>query len=281
MLAGTLCLIDETLKDPLESWYRGDGVTGLDVSDTQNTLNGRPIQSGVAAGTVTRQKKVPTTAVNRSGDTTSIVTEQVDQGEKLLTEWVADVTGTGLVVIESIDGDGQLDFPLDMFYARMGEHPQRQYVDVEALHIEWSDEDVLGDVWLNAAEAPDGSSINYHQQAEEERPASTGLGFERPWNGTVMRGVVYKSGYLAVYNSSKPTNFVQFIEEEILRFCHESEDEDDEDGQATLQESAGDDSGNTEEWTEGTCEQCGHVRTKTKVIDGDRTCIICDEERDA
>jgi len=226
MIAGTIALLEETCDEPLESWYRGESsLPALDVKDTQTSFDDRPIQNGLAADAVTREAKVPEVAVTVDGGPSGIIKEPRERSERVVTEWVADVCGTGLIAIESVDGDGMFDFPLDLFYNRAGSRPVRQFVDVEELHIAWADDDSLGDVWLNASDGGDGAMIDYHQRADEEQPANIGLGFERPWNGTVMRGVIYESGYCAVYNCSRPTEFVRFVEDELLPFTEDGDED--------------------------------------------------------
>jgi len=269
MIAGTLAVLEDTADEPLESWFRGkSSLPALEVKKTQSSFDDRPIQSGVAADAVTRETKVPEVTVTIDGEPSGITEEPREQGERISTDWVADVTGTGLIAIESVDGDGMLDFPLDLFYNLAGSKPVRQRVDIEALHIAWSDEDSLGDVWLNAADGGDGARIDYHQQADPEQKATIGLGFERPWNGTVMRGVVYESGYCAVYNCSRPTEFVRFVEEELLPFC----DDDDGDAAQQLLGQSGDQSDDSDDSEE--CDRCGRDADLSD-YDGGRYCAVC------
>lgn len=261
MLAGTITIFDDVLEEPLQSWFRDHGVRAIEVEDTQTSFDKRPIQRGLAAGSVTKQTEVPTIAVNGDGERDTIVTEPEEQSERLLTEWVADPTETGLLAIESVDGDGEFDFPLDLFAAKTGARPLRQIVDVEAVHMAWDDEDALGDVWLNASDDGTGAAMAYHQQADDDQPATIGLGFRRAWSGTVMRGVVYESGYLAIYNCSQPAEFVRFVDEELLEYCEPRDDN----LQATLGNSTPDPE----------CERCGRESDSVEKHDGADLCVVC------
>lgn len=259
MIAGTLARLEESIDEPLESTFAEDGrFPALEVSTTQDSFDDRPIQAGTVAGRVNEQTQSVFVSEDQTGDK-RIVTERDERQETVATDWVADVTGTGLLVIESVQGPGEFDFPLDLFAARTGRTPERLDIDVEALHMAWSDDDVLGDVWMRGADGGDGASIDYHQQASADEPATIGFGFTRPWNGTVMEGVVYESGYVAVYNESRPAPFVRFLTEELLNYV---EVPDEGAAQATLDES-GDDP---------VCEECGR---ETDTVDETGLCVMC------
>jgi len=257
MIAGTLLVLDEPTESPLESWFRGGRLPALEVRTTQTSFDDRPVQRGVAAASITNEQEVPEIATTVDGDSKSLITERREVSERMMIDWVADPTETGLIVASSIDGESPGDFPLDLFWDRCGSEPRLRHVDVESLHRAWNDEDALGDVWLNAADRGDGASIGYHADAATDHPATIGLGFKRPWSGTVMRGVIYESGYLALYSCDQPEDFVRFVEQELMPYFMEPGEEDGEgDGE--------------------TCDGCG--RESDTITDG--LCIVCRDKRD-
>ncbi|MDS0258534.1 hypothetical protein NDI56_03800 [Haloarcula sp. S1CR25-12] len=227
MIAGTLFVLDDTADEPLETWFRNGRLPALDVHAHQQTFGDGTVQSGEAAASIVKEVDVPEVATVANKDTKSLITERREQNEKMHIDWVADVTGTGIILASSVEGTEFGDFPVGLFYSRTGQEPRAQYIDVEGLHTHWDDADELDTTWLNAAEDIDGegSSIDYHDNARSSEPATIGLGFGRFWDGTVMRGVVYQSGYVALYNCDVASNAVQFVAEEILPHCYEDEDE--------------------------------------------------------
>ena len=66
--------------------------------------------------------------------------------------------------------------------------------------------------------------------------AEIGVGFETPWHGTVVKGVIYNSGYLAIYNPSSwgPMQFAGFVREEIMPVAEVPDVEEDAGEQSTL-----------------------------------------------
>ncbi|SEO73057.1 hypothetical protein SAMN05216388_1017131 [Halorientalis persicus] len=279
MIAGSLARFEEPADDALESQFTNGRYPALYVERTQESFDDRPIQSGKAADTVeTIQRKVEIGTVAES-DKKTLHVERVEDRETLITEWVADPTGTGLIAAESTDGEGPLAFPFDQFY-NQGGPVERLEVDIPGLFLAWRDDDALGDVWMNGSDPGDGASINYHAKASADRQPTIGLGFERPWNGTVMRGVAFQSGYAAIYSTSSETEFIRFVGDELLPFAYVPDDED-EGEQATLDDTAddGEDAGDGgDDWVPGECDQCGHDRKKTQYLDGRRICIICADE---
>ncbi|QLH81011.1 hypothetical protein [Halosimplex pelagicum] len=263
MIAGTLARLDEPADEPLDSTFGDGGFPALEVSTTQDSFDDRPVQAGTVAGHVREPTRDVFISEDQSGDK-RIVTERDERRETIATDWVADVTGTGLVVAESVQGSSPFAFPLDLFAARTDRQPERLVVDVEALHMAWNDAGTLGNVWMRGADGGDGASIDYHQQASADEPATIGFGFSRPWNGTVMQGVVYESGYVAVYNEDRPTAFVRFLEEELLDYAAP---EDDDGQQATLGEAA----------DEPECDRCGR---ETDSVDDTGYCVVCRDKRD-
>lgn len=235
MYAGTLAKLASPADEPFASSAPHGELPALVVEETQDGLNGRPVQSGIAAAAVT--EKVPDVTVSDDGHGNLTATESTDVIEHdFVTEWVADPTGTGLVIAESVRGDGELAFPLDQFRVQGDGPVDRLGVMVDQLFRAWDDEGDLADVWMAGHDDFDGTSIDYHDNASRSEPPSIGVGFERHWGGVVFEGVVYHSGYVACYDADSPPAFVRFVADEILPHAFVKDDDGDkaEGTQSTL-----------------------------------------------
>jgi len=225
MIAGTLARLEAPADDPLEPASTNGRMPALSVQSTQQDLDGdTAVQYGTAAGTVSATE-TDISAIAEDGDVT-IITEQFEGREEHVTDWVADVTGTGLVCVESLGGGDELAFPLDLIYSQTGQFPQRLTVDIEGLTAAWGLDD--DQTWYVSREDDDGTALAYHDDADHPDGANIGLGFQRPYRNTGCRGVVYESGYVAVYSHWTEAVFMQFVADEILPYCHAEE------GQTTL-----------------------------------------------
>ena len=76
------------------------------------------------------------------------------------------------------------------------------------------------DAWFTGQSDETESKLGYHDQAGHPSEANVGFGFERPFGNTVARGVVYSSGYLAIYSEWTHAVFLKFIADEILPHTH-------------------------------------------------------------
>lgn len=228
MHAGTLGLLSEPADDALESWARTpDHPPALDVRDTQQTLDDRPVQTGYAAA------KVGVSSRGVTVDGTEISTSSVDTVEVAHSGWVAEVTGSGIVVAESVAADDETcPFPFDLFASRTGSRCLRYSIDVNRLASAWADDDVITGVWMVASEdeTGEGVTIDYGQNANlsDVDQASIGLGFVRGFQGSETKGVVFRGGYLSAYRDWVASKFVRFVEHEILPFAFEYEPEDEQ-----------------------------------------------------
>lgn len=232
MHAGTLGLLENPAGERLESWAQYDGEPpALDVRQTQETLEDiqGPVQTGAAAARVaatTQEVTVTGTDVERTS---------VDTVEIAYSEWIAEVTISGIVLAASVATDDERSpFPFDLFTAKTGERCNRYAIDVNRLSDEWAADDVLTDVWMVASEEQtvdgDGVSIDYGENAKLENvgEASIGLGFDRTFAGSDTRGVVFEGGYCAAYRDWPAPKFVRFVEHELVPFAYEYEPPDDD-----------------------------------------------------
>lgn len=224
MNAGTLAKLESPADDPLESWARNEGAPPtLDVQETQQQIDGTPIQSGMAAGTVSDSTERVVI------DGTEIRTESADGRATVATEWCADVTGSGLVVAGSTYNTAkEHPFPLDLITHNTGVSCYRLSVDTDALAAAWADDDALRDVWMLAESDGDESTVMRYGDAASPTDAgraNTGVGFKAAFSGTVFKGVVHSSGYVAVWRDIDAGGFLDFVAQEILPFSETVETE--------------------------------------------------------
>lgn len=260
MFAGTITLLKEPLDDGFSNWFQSDRLPGLVVETTQTDLGtARPVQAGTAAGHITTTDRDIAIGRDEDAEPVAIDIEEFEGRERVATDWVADPTDTGLFIPESVAGDGRLDFPLNLLLNVTGQVPERQRVAIGELFTDWREANSLGDVWMNGTQAGDDTTIGYHGAASERDTPTIGLGFERAFRGTTIRGVIYESGYIACYDAATATEFVRFIDEKILPYCDSADA--DEDAQTTLGEATDDE----------VCLECGR---ETETTD-EGVCMVC------
>jgi len=261
MIAGTLAIINEPADEVLESESSG-GFATLDVRETQQCLDESIVQQGRACAKVEGQNE----EIHVTG--TTIDTESVPGLERAYTEWVADVTDAGFIASERTTGEA---FPFDMFEAALGTDVDRAELDpsefVDAQRR--ADNDI--ELWMSGSKAktsneeePDDVSIGYGQDSTQAG-GNVGVGFRTSWQGRRVRGVLYASGYVALFNSwVGEIAYAQFVREEVLPHASVPEDDEaDDGGQTTLDEDT-DDSAD---------EVCGCGREADHVVDG--KCAVC------
>jgi hypothetical protein len=216
MIAGTLAVLEEPAAEPLETATSGGTLPALDVRTTQTDLQGDAVaQQGHAGGTVRAQTEDVMVARTRDDEKEPIVvTERVEGREEHHTEWVADVTGHGIVLIGSLGGSDELPFPLDLMASQTDRAIQPTSIDLESLAVTWNLNDEQ--TWYTGDSDDDGTTLGYHDQAGHPAGANVGLGFSRSWRSTGCRGVVYESGYVAIYRDWTAAVAIKFVAEEIL-----------------------------------------------------------------
>ena len=256
MNAGTLGLLDEPAEERL--YNHGGDVAAIDVRDTQEYLDDAAVQTGLAAAEVeTRQTNVVVSG-------TSIDIDEYDARTMTHTEWVADVQ-SGFVLAERT-ATGEPPFPWGVLWSACGERVRTAEVDTTAFIDAPNDPDV----WFTGSDVAghDDVQMDYHASAHLGQTADApniGVGFETSWQGRTMRGVVYASGYVAVYNEAVgPVQFARFVREEILPHAAVPEDD-----AVTQQATLGSD--------EPECERCGR---ETDSVDESGYCITCRDKLD-
>jgi len=225
MYAGTLARYQTPLDDSLDSWARAaDTPPALDVRDTMQAFDGAPVQEGVA---VSRAEETAThVAISASG---SVDIDRPSEMRLVTSKWVAEPTDTGLVAAASTaaTGGNGAPFPFDVLGAQGGVPLDELEIDIQGLQDAWSEDRHLADTWMTGA-SHSGTAMNYHSAASERDDADIGLGFEAAHGGTTLNGVVYASGYIALYDAATPSQFVSFVRDRVLDHCEAVVDEQDE-----------------------------------------------------
>lgn len=258
MIAGTLAVLEMPAADPLESYSSG-GFATLDVRETQEYLDGSTVQHGRAAATV----ETETEEIHTSGG--SIDVESVPTTDRVWTPWVADVTDAGFVVAERTRPGDRFPFPFDMFTARTGVDVEPVDIDVPQFILNQQDADRDYKVWMvGQRDAEDNTAMEYGRKAYsgDAPDANVGVGFRLPWRATTIKGVLYTSGYVAIYQPSGwgPMQFARFVREELLPVAYIPTDDEE-----------------TEQDTLGTptCDDCGRESENLEQHGNLDLCPVC------
>jgi len=220
MLAGTIARLDAPADDPLEDTTEHKNLPALAVNGSQSDLeDSGVIQQCTAANRIEQDQ---TEAVISDG---MVIENRVPQPVDVVSDVVADVTGSGVVVAERVRGSGRYPFPFDLVAAQTGQEIQQYEVDVEAF-AESFDAAAIADTWLVGAGDEGGVSMDYNDNAEPEKAgdASVGLGFLLSWEGVMAEGVLYRSGYLAIYSDWIASVFLEFVNDAVMPYAYLPED---------------------------------------------------------
>jgi len=220
MIAGTIALLDAPAGEPLSDTVGSRDRPALSVKKTQRDLAGEAIaQHGSAVGTVSITTE-DVTVMEDDGDVT-IITEEFEGREEHLTDWTADVTGRGVVVVESLGGTDAFAFPLNVIASQTDQRPRLVEVDIEGLARDWGDVEAW---YVGATDGDEKAALTYHEAATAPEDATVGLGFTRTWQETAVRGVIYESGYIAVYSAWTHAVFLEFLADAVLPYAHPIDD---------------------------------------------------------
>jgi hypothetical protein len=213
MLAGQLATINEPTEKRLEDTTESDPtMPALAVNSTQTDLErDGAIQHCTAAGRV--EEEIQEALVYEGGISTDTVPQRTD----VVSDLVADVTGTGIVVAERTAGDGLYPFPYDLVAAQTGAGVTQYEINTAAFARQFSD-DELRDTWMVGVDDGEGVSMDYNTRAnrDDAPDATVGLGFVLSWQNAVAEGVVYESGYVAIYSAWTAPVFVEFLDDVVL-----------------------------------------------------------------
>lgn len=235
MIAGQLALLEDTADERLEP-VGGDAFATLDVRETQEYLDEGIVQAGRACGRVTAETE------HIYVDGTTIETEREPSRTKVYTEWVADVVDGGFVAASRTAAtDDSPPFPFDLFESVCGTDVRPARLDPTAFVARQHQRDRDLKLWFSGEKErtgetePNNVAMGYGVDANDDG-GNVGVGFHLPWEGTVARGVLWASGYVALYRSTwDSTMFARFVREEVLPVAEIVQDESE---QATLTDDA-------------------------------------------
>lgn len=238
MIAGQLALLQDPAAEPLAN-YHDSGYRALEVEETQTYLDDElTIQSGMIAGRVPSQREKVVTNGHE------IEVEQVTTSEKVATEFVADVDDEGWILAErthSSEEDHEPDWPFNDLSTRVGQAIDPMQLKPYEFVRNQRDADRDYTVEMASREYNmDDVSIEWGQGAlkKDAIKSDVGVALTTHWRDQFVRLVIYGSGYLAIWEPAemKPELLGRFIHEEIVPIAHYGEDEVEEDGEETDQE---------------------------------------------
>lgn len=258
MIAGTLALMADPSDEPLEP-AGGDAFATLDVEETQAAFDDAVIQRGKACSKVEGR----TEQIHVEGS--HIDVEELTTTERVWTEWVADVTDAGFIAAERTRGSDPA-FPFGMFRAITGSDVDPVEIDTLAFVEAQRNADRAPDIWFSGSkvetedpEAANDAAMQYGREANQAG-GGTGVGFRLPWRSVTVKGIVYESGYVAIYEDWSAVQFARFVRSEILPHASVPDEETE---QAELPDG------------KEACDECGPTeRDIVDYADG-RYCVVC------
>lgn len=231
--------------------HLGDGLPAAAVERT-DYLDGRTIHHGTLAGRLTDE--VDEVIVH--GD--SITTERVESTTQVATDFYADLDA-GWAGVDSSDGVDLLEDYLRNEIV-VAPEPTVLRLDAWAERLERIDgAAVWGLAYSQSVDDGydrDRAAAKYHGDAGTHALPSAGasvVGFEYPWNGTVARGTITASGYVAIYRDWPVDTFARWVSDEVADYLEIDTD-------ATEQSELG-----------SQCRGCGR---HTDTNEDDR-CVVC------
>lgn len=212
------------------STHRGERV--LDLDPEQKTLDGDTTPLSGRAATYVSDTE-PRVAV--SGTNVSIGREEVTK--PVGTEF--SVRGQTVYATATVE-EGGGTFPFTLLSAVGGVRCERLNFDTDAVKRAWEADGTLSDTWLAGSKDSDsGTVMAYGEASQTAENADIGLGFERAWEGYMLRGVVYASGYVGIFEDLPDGSFLRFVEETLLPHGYVPDDNGSDGRQPSLDEVAG------------------------------------------
>lgn len=246
MMAGALAIMDDygsTYRVSSEQWTDRDAI---DVQESQDGLDDTLVQSGAACAMV--ESTAQDVGINPDG---GIWTEQVGSREHVYSEWVAD-PHTGFATAASTTGTDP-GFPFSQLSSVLDTRLRRAVIDPGGFAEDRYDAYPQTEFWMTGnktpsgdIETPDDVRIAYGNDAKAAaaHSAEIGVGFSTNWHGKGVRGVIYASGYIALYNSTVgPVQFAGFIRDCILPHAEVPEEPEEEFTQQALTDDTDEETG--------------------------------------
>jgi len=234
MHAASLFLTHGEARDPeIESKLDGE-LPAIDA-EAAHYLDGQELYFGDAADYVEEQiQKVHI-------DHGKITTSREDVINRKKVEFYADVsTDPGFIGVSSASAGEWL---VKRIAAKTGVEVMETRVDVDAFAARIREEAEAPNAWNVSRQQDYGggmeeTSIDYHRSADlgSAEGGTIGLGFEYFWDDARVEGIVYESGYVALYSDSIAEVFGAWIREEVLPHLYVPDVDGEETEQDTLTE---------------------------------------------
>ncbi|UIO98928.1 hypothetical protein Hbl1158_10315 [Halobaculum sp. CBA1158] len=210
-----------------------DGELPAVESEATQYLDGHTVYHGTAADLVEEQAE--TVHVDGSGVTTS----REATLRKRAVDFYADVSSDPGIIGVSSESKGE--WFLKRAGAQLGVSVKKTRINVDAFAAHVREQTETADAW-NVSRSRDyggdkeETSIDYHDAADIEAAerGTTGLGFEYFWGDDYMRGILYESGYVALYKDCITEVFAKWLRDEVLPFLEVDRDEEEETTQSEL-----------------------------------------------
>lgn len=225
-VAGTIGRF-EAPEVTLESFSGLDGERVLDVDGEQVELDGTSATVTGRASTVIEDTE-PRVRVH--GTDIELDREQVDK--RVGTEFA--VRGQTAAADTTVE-EGGGTFPFTLLSAVGKVKCERLNFDTESIRAAWKEDGSLSDTWMAGSKDDGSGTVMAYGEASEDAKSDIGLGFERSWQGYMLQGVVFASGYVAVYEDLGNTAFLRFVTETLVPHGYVPDDDAD-DEQQTLGE---------------------------------------------
>lgn len=232
MHAATLYRTRGEARDP-EIHSKLDGEPPAVDAEATDYLDGCRCYYGEAADLI----EVQSESVSIDGG--EITTSRPKALELQSVEFYADVTSDpGFIGVSSADAGEWL---VERIAAQTGVEVTETWIDVPAFAEAVRQETETADAW-NVSRSRDfgggkeKASIDYHDAADIDtaQTGTIGLGFQYFWDDTRVRGIVYESGYVAMYRDLPTPAFARWLRDEVLPFLRVDDGEERESEQATL-----------------------------------------------
>lgn len=233
MHAASLFLTLNEARDP-EIQSKMDGELPAIDAEGARYLDGHELYFGTAADYV--EEEIQKVHIDHGKITTS---REAVINRKMV-EFYADVsTDPGFIGVSS-DSDGE--WLVKRIAAKTGVEVMETRIDVDAFAEQIRQEAEAPNAW-NVSHTQDygggmeETTIDYHRSADLDSATdgTIGLGFEYFWDDTRVEGIVYESGYVALYSDTISEVFGAWVRQEVLPHLYVP-DEGEETDQDTLTE---------------------------------------------
>jgi hypothetical protein len=201
-------------------------------------LDGLQLSHGRAAALINDERTLPMPT------SSGIETTEMEVSRKALVDFYADLEG-GWAGISSSDGEW---FVEEWLRTQHSVSAHEMMLDLEA----WIDDflaESAPEVWgvsysVTVGDETTRAGADFHRDADLdqlERDAEyiSGVGFRYDWSGDIVRGVIYESGYVALYTRFTEAQFGRWLADHVIPYSYSDVEAAAETHQTTLGETGG------------------------------------------